>query len=288
MGIKQYKPTSPGRRGASVLDWSELTNRGRVKPEKSLLEPLKKTGGRNNQGRTTARFRGGGNKRMYRKVDFKRNRKDGVAATVQSIEYDPNRSANIALIQYEDGDKAYILAPKGLTAGDAVMAGDKVEPKVGNCMPIRNIPQGLPIHNIELRPGQGGKMVRSAGAVAQLNSKEGDYAFVSMPSGELRKVHLDCRATIGSMGNSDHSNVVIGKAGRTRHMGRRPHNRGTSMNPVAHPMGGGEGRRGGGRHPCGPTGKLSKGGKTRPKKKWSNQLIIRGRKRGPHVSGTSR
>lgn len=290
MGVRKYKPTSPGRRRSSVLDWSELTNKGRVKPEKSLLEPLKKTGGRNNQGRTTARFRGGGNKRMYRLVDFKRKHHDDVAATVQSIQYDPNRTANIALIQYDDESqtKSYILAPKGLKEGDVLTAGDKVEPKVGNCMPLRNIPQGLAIHCIELRPGQGGKLVRSAGVVAQLNSKEGDYAFVSMPSGELRKIHLDCRATIGQVGNTDHANVIIGKAGRKRHMGRRPHNRGTSMNPVAHPMGGGEGRRGGGRHPCSPTGRLAKGGKTRQKKKWSNVFIIRGRKRGPHVSGTSR
>ncbi|MGE0430981.1 MAG: 50S ribosomal protein L2 [Planctomycetota bacterium] len=286
MGIRKYNPTTPGRRQGSVLDWSELTDRGRIKPAKSLLEPLKSHGGRNNLGRTTSRFRGGGAKRMYRKVDFRRNRHDDKPGNVLSIEYDPNRSANIARVQYPDGSLQYILAPVGMKQGDTVLAGLKVEPRPGNCMPIKNIPQGLDIHNIELNPGQGGKLVRSAGTVAVLSAKEGKYATVVMPSGEMRKILLECRATIGRVGNLDHQNVVIGKAGRKRWMGRRPHNRGSAMNPVAHPMGGGEGRRGGGRHPCSKTGLLAKGGKTRQKKKWSNNLIIRGRKFGKHVAGT--
>lgn len=279
MGIRKYKPTSPGRRHGSVLTFEELTT---SKPEKSLLRPLKKTGGRNNQGRTTARFRGGGHKRRYRLIDFKR-RKDDMPATVVSVEYDPNRTANISLVQYEDGTKAYILHPVGLSVGDVIVSSmTRCEATVGNCMPLREMPVGLEVHNIELNPGQGGKLVRAAGTVAQFSAKAGKYGTIVLPSGEIRMVHLDCRATIGQVANLDHQNVVIGKAGRNRWKGRRPHNRGTSMNPVAHPMGGGEGRSGGGRHPCGPTGTLSKGGKTRTKRKASNKLILRGRKRGKH------
>jgi large subunit ribosomal protein L2 len=274
MGLRAYKPTSAGRRFATVLDFEEIT---KTTPEKSLLLPAKKSGGRNNVGRTTSRFRGGGHKRMFRMIDFRRN-KDGVPGKVASVEYDPNRSARIALLHYADGEKRYILAPVGLKVGDVLLSGEKVEPRVGNCMPLRNIPQGMAIHNLELTPGKGAQMVRTAGAVAQLAAKEGDYAQVSLPSGEIRLVHLDCRATIGQVGNLDHQNVWIGKAGRRRWMGRRPHNRGTSMNPVAHPLGGGEGRTGGGRHPCSPTGKLAKGKKTRRRRNRSNAFIVRRRK----------
>ena len=284
MGIRKYKPTSPGRRHGSVLDWSELTDRGRTKPMKSLLMPLHRAWGRNHQGKITSRFRGGGVKRLYRIIDFKR-RKDDMAATVKSIEYDPNRSANIALIEFEDGELRYVLHPRDLKVGDTVMSGEKVEPKIGNCMPLRSIPEGLDIHNIEMNIGQGGKLVRSAGTSAELASKEGKFAIIQMPSGEFRKIHIECRATIGHIGNHDHQNVVIGKAGRNRHKGWRPRNRGTSMNPVQHPMGGGNKRAGGGRHPCSRTGLLSKGGKTRNPRKPSNQLIIRGRRRGSHVGG---
>jgi len=284
MGIKKYKPTSPGRRHGSVLDWSELTDKGRFKPIKSLLAPLHKSSGRNNQGRITSRFRGGGAKRLYRIIDFKR-RKDDIPAKIIRIEYDPNRSANIALIEYEDGELRYIIHPRGLKEGDSVISGVQVEPRVGNCMPLRSIPDGLEIHNIELNIGQGGKLVRAAGTVARLAAKEGKYAIVQMPSGEIRKVNLDCRATIGQVGNLDHQNIVIGKAGRNRHLGRRPRNRGTSLNPVTHPMGGGNKRSGGGRHPCSRTGLLSKGGKTRNPRKPGSKLIIRGRRRGPQVGG---
>lgn len=275
MGIKYYKPTSPGRRGASVLDRAELT---RNKPEKSLLAPLKKTGGRNNLGRVTARHRGGGAKRRYRIVDFKRL-KDDVQAKVAHIEYDPNRTAYIALLHYADGEKRYILWPKGLVQGDYVISGRNVEPKVGCCMPLSDIPLGLDVHNIELRPGQGGKMVRSAGASARLAAREGKYALLSLPSGELRKVHVSCRATIGAIGNADHQNIKIGKAGRKRHMGKRPHVRGVAMYPAAHPHGGGEGRTKG-KHPVSPWGKPAKGGKTRHRRKTSNKLIVRRRSKG--------
>ena len=275
MPIRKYKPTSPGRRHGSVLDFSDLTKKA---PEKTLLEPKKRTGGRNNHGHTTARFRGGGHKRHYRRIDFSRT-KDGIPAKVASIEYDPNRSARIALLHYADGEKRYILAPNGMRVGATVMSGPDAEPKVGNCKRLRDIPVGLTIHNVELEPGRGGKMARSAGASIQFAALDGDAAILLLPSGEQRKVHANCRATIGQIGNLDHQNVSLGKAGRKRWLGRRPHVRGVAQNPVAHPMGGGEGRSGGGRHPCSPTGKLSKGAKTRNRKKPSNRFILRRRKK---------
>jgi large subunit ribosomal protein L2 len=282
MGIRYYKPTTPGRRGGSVSDFSEITDR-KKKPEKSLLEPLKKTGGRNNQGIITSRFRGGGHKRMYRVIDFRR-KKDDVGATVLGIEYDPNRSARIALIQYEDGEKAYILAPEGLKAGDAVRSGPQAEPRVGHCMPLTKIPLGMSIHNLEMQPGRGGQLCRSAGTSATLTAREGKWAQITLPSGEVRRVSSECRATLGVVGNADHMNISLGKAGRKRWLGRKPHQRGTSQNPVSHPMGGGEGRSKGGRHPCSPTGVLAKGGKTRKKRKPSNAAIIRRRRPGPHYA----
>ena len=274
MGIKTYKPTSAGRRHGSVLDFSELTTR---KPEKSLLRPLKKTGGRNNHGRITARRRGGGHKRRYRVIDFRRD-KEGVPATVKTVEYDPNRSANIALLWYADGEKRYILAPVGLEVGQKLLSGAEADPLPGNAMRLADIPIGLMVHNIEMNPGRGGQLCRSAGAYAQLQAREGDYAVLQLPSGELRRVHVKCRATIGRTGNTDHQNVKLGKAGRRRHMGRRPKVRGTAMNPVDHPLGGGEGRTKGGRHPCSPTAVLAKGGRTRKKKNPSNKFILRRRK----------
>jgi large subunit ribosomal protein L2 len=283
MGIRRYKPVTPGRRGGSVSDFADLTHGKKNKPEKSLLRPYKRKGGRNNQGFTTTRFRGGGHKRRYRLIDFKRN-KDNVWATVLSIEYDPNRSPRIALLEYEDKERRYILAPEGLKAGDKVMSGETAEPRVGNCLPLRRIPLGMTIHNLELQPGRGGQMCRSAGTRATLTAREGRWAQMTLPSGEVRRVSSECRATLGSLGNADHMNISLGKAGRKRWLGRRPHNRGTSMNPVAHPMGGGEGRTKGGRRkgPCSPTGVLSKGGKTRKKRKPSNAAIIRRRRPGPH------
>lgn len=275
MGIKKYKPTSPGRRHGNVLDFAEITS---TTPEKSLLRPLKKTGGRNNHGRITCRRRGGGAKRRYRVIDFKRNKLD-VPARVATIEYDPNRSANIALLHYADGEKRYILAPLGLEVGQTIMAGQQAEPATGNSMRLAYVPIGLQVHNIELKIGRGGQICRSAGSSAQLMAREGDYAVISMPSGELRRVHVNCSATIGRLGNTDHQNVKLGKAGRKRHMGRRPKVRGTAMNPVDHPMGGGEGRTAGGRHPCGPTAVLSKGGRTRSRSNPSNKFIIRRRKK---------
>ena len=275
MGIKFYAPTSPGRRGGSVLDRKEIT---RQKPEKSLLEPLKKTGGRNNYGRITAYHRGGGHKRQYRVIDFKRN-KDGVPATVAHIEYDPNRSARIALLHYADGEKRYILWPKGLKQGDVVTSGPDAEPKIGCAMELRDIPIGMTLHNVELRAGQGAKMVRSAGASARLAAREGAYAFLALPSGELRRVHVTCRASIGEVGNADHQNVKLGKAGRSRHVGRRPHVRGVAMYPAAHPHGGGEGRTKG-KHPVSPWGKPAKGQKTRNRRKTSNSFIVRRRRKG--------
>lgn len=274
MPVKQYRPTSAGRRKASVNDYAELTG---GPPAKSLMSRLKKTGGRNHSGKITSRHRGGGNKRMYRKIDFKRD-KDGVPAKVAAIQYDPNRSCHIALLFYADGDKRYILSPLGLKVGEEIVSGEKVEPKVGNAMPLSGIPAGMEIHNVELTPGRGGQLVRTAGGVARLAAKDGDWAHLSLPSGELRMVRVQCRATIGQIGNLDHQNVRIGKAGRNRHRGKRPHVRGVAMNPVAHPMGGGEGRSGGGRHPCSPTGKLAKGGKTRSPRKTSSKRIIRRRK----------
>ncbi len=275
MGIKTYKPTSPGRRHGSVLDFSELT---KTKPEKSLLRPLKKTGGRNNMGRITSRRRGGGHKRRYRLIDFRRD-KEGVPAKVNSIEYDPNRSANIALLFYADGEKRYILAPLGVEVGQTLLSGRKADPLPGNSMQLSDIPVGLMVHNIELHPGKGGQLCRSAGAYAQLQAREGNYAVVQLPSGELRRVHIKCRATIGRVGNTDHQNVKLGKAGRSRHMGRRPKVRGTAMNPVDHPLGGGEGRTKGGRHPCSPTAKLAKGGRTRRRKNPTDKFILRRRKK---------
>ena len=275
MGIKFYRPTSPGRRGASVLDRAELT---RQTPEKSLLEPLKKSGGRNNHGRMTARHRGGGAKRMYRVVDFRRE-KDGVPAKVAHIEYDPNRSARIALLHYADGEKRYILWPDGLEQGVTVMSGENAEPKVGHSMKLGLVPLGLEVHNVELRPGQGGKMVRAAGVAARLAAREGSYALLSLPSGELRRVHVECRATIGKVGNADHQNVVLGKAGRARHMGRRPKVRGVAMYPAAHPHGGGEGRTKG-KHPVSKWGKPARGVKTRDPRKVTNVFIVRRRKSG--------
>lgn len=275
MGIKIHKRTSPGRRNSSVNVRQDVTT---TKPEKSLLRPLKKTGGRNFHGKITCRHRGGGHKRRYRLIDFRRN-KDDQAAEVLTIEYDPNRSCNISLVRYEDGEKRYILAPLGLKVGAKIYSGsERVEPRVGNCMPLSKIPTGLEVHNIEMRPGQGGKMVRSAGGSARLAARDAGMAHLILPSGEMRMVNAKCRATIGRLGNLEHQGVRLGKAGRKRHLGRRPHVRGSAMNPVAHPMGGGEGRRAGGRHPVSPTGKLAKGGKTRRKRKSSNKLILRRRR----------
>jgi large subunit ribosomal protein L2 len=283
MAIRQYKPTTPGRRQGSVSDFSDITDRNK-KPEKSLLRPKPKKGGRNNQGIICTRFRGGGHKQKYRVIDFKR-KKDGVWATVVGIEYDPNRSSRIALLQYEDGEKAYILAPEGLKAGDRIISGeDAIEPRVGNCMPLKKVPLGMTIHNLEMQPGHGGQLCRSAGTGATLTAREGRWAQITLPSGEVRRVSSECRATIGMIGNAEHMNISLGKAGRKRWMGRKPHNRGTSMNPVSHPMGGGEGRTAGGRHPCSPTGVLAKGGKTRKKRKPSNSAIIRRRRPGPHYA----
>jgi large subunit ribosomal protein L2 len=275
MGLKKYKPTTPGRRGATVSDFAELTP-GAV-PEKSLLRPVVKTGGRNNQGKITTRHRGGGHKRRYRLIDFRRN-KDGVAAKVDSIQYDPNRSARIALLHYADGEKRYIVAPAGLKAGDSVMSGPDAPAAVGNCLPLSKMPLGTTIHNVELQAGRGGVLCRSAGTSAALMAREAGWAQISLPSGEIRRIPSNCRATIGSTGNSDHMGVVLGKAGRKRWMGRRPHVRGTAMNPVDHPHGGGEGRTKGGRHPVSPEGKSAKGGATRLRRKASNKSIVRRRR----------
>jgi large subunit ribosomal protein L2 len=275
MGIRRYNPTSPGRRGATVSDFAELTPG--AKPEKSLLRPKRRTGGRNNQGKTTARFRGGGHKRDYRIIDFRRN-KDGVPAKVDSIQYDPNRTARIALLHYADGEKRYILAPVGLKAGDKVQSGPDAPASLGNCLPLAKIPAGMTIHNIEMQPGRGGVLCRSAGVGAMLAARDADWAQVNLPSGEIRRVPATCRATIGSLSNADNMNIVLGKAGRKRWMGRKPHNRGTAMNPIDHPHGGGEGRTKGGRHPVSPTGVLAKGGRTRKRRKPSNKAIVRRRK----------
>ena len=275
MGIRKYKPTTAGRRNASVSDFAELTPG--AKPEKTLLRPLHKKGGRNNQGKITARHRGGGHKRRYRIIDFRRN-KDGVVAKVDSIQYDPHRSARIALLHYRDGEKRYILAPDGLKAGDRVESGADSPPDLGNALPLRNIPLGTEIHNVELLPGRGGAMCRSAGSSARLLAREGDWAQLSLPSGEIRRVPSKCRATIGKVGNPEHMAVRLGKAGRKRWLGRRPHVRGTAMNPIDHPHGGGEGRTKGGRHPVSPTGVPAKGGPTRQKRKPSNAAIVRRRR----------
>ena len=276
MGIRYYKPTTPGRRGASVSDFSEITDR-KKEPEKSLVVRYKKKGGRNNEGKITSRHRGGGHKRMYRLIDFHRD-KDGVPARIAAIEYDPNRSARIALLHYADGEKRYILAPEGLKAGDTVESGAGVEPNPGNCLPIENIPLGTQVHNVEMRPGRGAQLCRTAGASAVVNAREGKWAQITLPSGEVRRIPSACRATIGVLGNAEHVSINLGKAGRKRCMGRRPHVRGVAMNPVAHPMGGGEGKSSGGRHPCSPRGKLAKGGRTRKRRKPSSAAIIRRRR----------
>ena len=274
MGIKTYRPYTPSRRQMTGSDFSEIT---KTTPEKSLLAPKSRQAGRNNQGKITVRHRGGGAKKKYRIIDFKR-RKDGIAATVIGIEYDPNRTANIALICYEDGEKAYILAPEGLKDGMKVMNGPEAEVKIGNCLPLAQIPVGTQVHNIELHPGKGGQMVRSAGNSAQLMAKEGKYATLRLPSGEMRMVPLECRASVGVVGNGDHNLINIGKAGRKRHMGIRPTVRGSVMNPNDHPHGGGEGKTGIGRPgPCTPWGKPALGLKTRKKNKASNKMIVRRR-----------
>jgi len=276
MGLKKYKPTSPGRRFQSVSDFAEITC---TTPEKSLLEPLHKKGGRNNNGRITTRHQGGGHKRRYRVIDFKRN-KDIVPAKVATIEYDPNRSARIALLHYADGEKRYILAPKGLKVGDIVVNGPGADIKPGNALPLSDIPVGTVVHAVELQPGKGAALARSAGTSIQLMGKEAGYAILRMPSSEMRRVLVTCRATIGEVGNSDHGNISIGKAGRNRHLGKRPSVRGTAMNPVDHPHGGGEGKnKSAGRHPVTPWGVPTKGHRTRSKKKASSRLIIRRRKK---------
>ncbi|MDW7674964.1 MAG: 50S ribosomal protein L2 [Bacillota bacterium] len=275
MAVKKFKPTSPGRRQMTVSSFEEITT---DKPEKSLLAPLKRTGGRNNQGKLTVRHQGGGHKRQYRLIDFKRN-KDGIPAKVATIEYDPNRTANIALLHYVDGEKKYILAPNGLKVGAMVESGPESDIKPGNALPLKNIPVGTIIHNIEMKPGKGGQLVRSAGTAAQLMAKEGDYAQIRMPSGEVRLIHADCRATIGQVGNLEHENITIGKAGRNRWLGKRPTVRGVVMNPSDHPHGGGEGRSPVGRNPVTPWGKPALGAKTRKKKNPSNKMIIRRRKK---------
>ena len=275
MGIKKYRPYTPSRRNMTTLTNNEITKQT---PEKSLLSKKKKNAGRNSYGRITVRHQGGGNRQKYRIIDFKR-KKDNMEATVIGIEYDPNRTSNIALIQYEDGEKAYILAPVGLKDGDKVVSGENVDIKSGNCLPIENIPVGTLIHNIELNPGQGGKMVKAAGGEAQLMAKEGEYAHIRLPSGEMRLVRAKCRATIGTIGNTDHSNVKIGKAGRTRHMGVRPTVRGSVMNPVDHPHGGGEGRAPVGHSgPLTPWGKPALGYKTRKKNNRTDKYIVKRRK----------
>ncbi len=275
MGIKKYKPTSAGRRGMSVADFAEIT---KSSPEKRLLQTLNRRAGRNNEGEITCRHRGGGAKRKYRVIDFKRSKLD-VPARVAAIEYDPNRTSRLALLFYRDGEKGYILAPQGLNVGDEVVSSDSADIKPGNSLPLANIPTGIVLHNIEMKPGRGGQLVRSAGVGAILMAKEGKYALLRLPSGEVRQVPQRCRATVGQVGNIDHYNVSLGKAGRSRWLGRRPSVRGVAMNPVDHPMGGGEGRSSGGRHPCTPWGKPTKGYKTRSKRKSSNKYIVTKRKK---------
>ena len=275
MPVGKLKPRSPGSRSRTIPGFEEIT---KSTPEKRLLDAIARTGGRNNRGRLTAKRRGGGHRKQYRIIDFKRN-KDGVEAKVASVEYDPNRSANIALLVYGDGEKRYILSPDGLGVGDRVTSGDDAEIRTGNSLPIKLIPEGTQVHNIELRCGKGGQMARSAGASAQLMAKEGSYATLKLSSGEVRLVGVSCRATIGVVGNSEHANVSYGKAGRTRWIGRRPRVRAVAMNPVDHPMGGGEGRSSGGRHPCSPWGQPAKGFKTRSPRKSSNKFILNRRKK---------
>jgi len=275
MGLKTFKPTSAGLRHRTGVVYDDLT---KDKPYKPLLEPIKKKGGRNSRGHISARHRGGGNKRQYRILDFKRDKK-GVPGIVETIEYDPNRSSFISLIKYKDGERRYILTPRGLKKGQTIISDDKqVDILPGNAMPLRNIPLGMIIHNIELRNGKGGQIAKSAGTGAQILAKEGDYAQVRLPSSEIRKIHLDCRATIGEVSNPDHQNISIGKAGRKRNMGRRPHVRGTAMNPIDHPHGGGEGKSKGGRHPVSPTGQPAKGYRTRRNKR-TQDFIVRRRSR---------
>ena len=272
MALKTYKPTSPGRRSQTGSTFEEVT---KAKPEKALVKPLKKSGGRNNLGRMTSRHIGGGHKRRFRVIDFRREKVD-IPAKVAAIEYDPNRSARIALLHYADGEKRYILAPLGLEVGSVIVSGERPDIKIGNTIPLKNIPLGSLIHNLELKIGKGGQLIRSAGSYGRLMAKEGSYAQVRLPSGEVRKVLMECRATIGQLGNIEHENISIGKAGRTRWLGRRPKVRGVVMNPVDHPMGGGEGRSSGGRHPCTPWGVPTKGYKTR-KNKYSDKYIVKKR-----------
>ncbi len=273
MGLKTYKPTSAGRRFQTTLDFSELTRKA---PERSLLVPRKRTGGRNVHGRITSRHIGGGHKRMYRIIDFKRDKRD-IPARVASLEYDPNRSAHIALLHYADGEKRYILAPLGLNVGDPVMSGERADIKPGNALPLKNIPLGTLVHNLEMKPGKGGQLIRSAGSAGQLMAREGDYATLKMPSGEVRRIHVNCFATVGQVGNLDHENVSLGKAGRNRWLGRNPSVRGVAMNPVDHPLGGGEGKSSGGRHPVTPWGVPTKGYKTRQNKA-TDKFIVKRRK----------
>ena len=280
MGVKTYRPYTPSRRWLTGSTFEELTT---DRPEKSLLEYIPRSGGRNAHGHMTSRHRGGGHRRMYRRIDFFRHDKAGLPAKVLSIEYDPNRSARISLVQYSDGEKRYILAPDGIRAGDAVMTGEQAEVQTGNCLPLRLIPPGIPIHNLELVPGRGAQVVRSAGGAATIQSKEGDYAQIKLPSGEVRLFALLCYATIGQVGNVDHDTRSIGKAGRSRWLGRRPHVRGLAMNPVDHPHGGGEGKSGQGNpHPVSPWGQPTKGFRTRKRKKYSNRWIVARRPSGPH------
>jgi large subunit ribosomal protein L2 len=272
MGVRKFKPVTPGRRFMTVSDFAEITH---SKPEKSLLRPVRKTGGRGNTGRVTSRHRGGGHKKAYRVIDFKRN-KAGIPGRVASIEYDPNRTARIALIHYADGEKRYIIAPDGLKVDQRVFSGEsELDIKPGNTMPLSKIPLGMNIHNIELKPGKGGQVARSAGTMAQLLAKEGEYAHVKMPSGEVRLFKQECLATIGQVSNIEHENISIGKAGRSRWLGRRPRVRGVAMNPVDHPMGGGEGKSSGGRHPCSPWGQLAKGLKTGNRKRAAKLIVKR-------------
>jgi large subunit ribosomal protein L2 len=275
MGIRTYKPTSPGRRFQTVQTFDDITTSD---PHKPLVENLHRSGGRNNHGELTSWFRGGGHKRLYRIIDFKRDKKD-IPGKVSTIEYDPNRSARIALVTYADGEKRYILQPLGVKVGDSVIAGDNVDILPGNALPLKNIPLGTMLHNVELKPGKGGQIARSAGSSVQLVAKEGDYASVKMPSGEIRHIAMVCYATVGQVGNLDHENVSIGKAGRSRWLGRRPHNRGVVMNPVDHPHGGGEGKTSGGRHPVSPWGLPTKGYKTRNRKS-TDKFIVQRRPKG--------
>ena len=275
MPIRKLKPRSPGVRSQTVSGFDEIT---KSTPEKSLLVSIARKGGRNNNGRITAKRRGGGHRKQYRVIDFKR-RKDGIPAKVVGVEYDPNRSARIALLSYSDGEKRYIIAPSKLNVGDVLMSGENAEIRIGNCLLLKDIPEGTLIHNVEMRPGKGAQIARSAGSGVQLMAKEGDYVTLKLKSGEVRLIHRNCRATIGTVGNADHENISIGKAGRTRWMGIRPRVRAVAMNPVDHPMGGGEGRSSGGRHPCSPWGQIAKGLKTRKVKKLSNKFILSRKKK---------